>query len=130
MLDASVRDPSTFVFRFGRRYVSWLRLLPSPCSCIFAEFAPVNTLQKSEDALFINIASVLHVFDITPPLDEEGRTVVITPEMSVGFLSYPADYRCTIKPRSAEARGIILRYANMRGEGDGTSEGAVQVHDC
>ena len=38
--------------------------------------------------LFVNLASVLHVFNITPPLDENGKAIKIEPEMSDGFLSY------------------------------------------
>ncbi len=37
--------------------------------------------------LFINIASVLHVFDIGPPLDEEGRPFKVNPGMTDGIMS-------------------------------------------
>ena len=41
----------------------------------------------ADAALFINIASVLHVFDIGPPLDEKGNPIYVKMEMSDGFLS-------------------------------------------
>nr|VWO96823.1 N/A [Ganoderma boninense] len=87
-LDPSVRDPLAFVFGFGRRI------------CPGRYFA--------DTSLFINIASVLHVFDIGPPLDENGDPIRVKMEMSDGFLSYPVDRRCTIRPRSPEAATLIL----------------------
>ena len=41
----------------------------------------------AEASLFINIASVLHTFDITPPLDEHGHPVKAVPGMTDGLLS-------------------------------------------
>ncbi|KAI0767308.1 CyP450 monooxygenase [Fomes fomentarius] len=87
-LDPTVRDPSRFAFGYGRRI------------CPGRHYA--------DDALFINIASALHVFDITPPLDESGRPIKIEPRMSDGMVTYPEDCRCTIKPRSAQAEALIL----------------------
>ena len=40
------------------------------------------------DELFINVASVLHVFDIGPPLDEMGRSIRIVPSQTDGFLTF------------------------------------------
>ena len=42
----------------------------------------------ADSGLFINIASVLHVFDIGLPLDSAGNPVKIIPTMTDGFLSY------------------------------------------
>ncbi|KAI0767315.1 cytochrome P450 [Fomes fomentarius] len=86
-LDTSVRDPAKFVFGFGKRL------------CAGKHFA--------EASLFINVASMLHVFDITPPLDENGDPIAIRPAMSDGLLTYPEDARCTIKPRSTQAEHLI-----------------------
>ncbi|KAI1790200.1 O-methylsterigmatocystin oxidoreductase [Ganoderma leucocontextum] len=90
-LDPNVRDPLAFVFGFGRRCV---------VICPGRYFA--------DAALFINVASVLHVFDIGPPLDEKGDPIHVKMEMSDGFLSYPVDRRCTIRPRSEAAAALIL----------------------
>ncbi|KAI0770058.1 cytochrome P450 [Fomes fomentarius] len=90
-LDPDVTDPGTFVFGFGRR------------SCPGRHFADAT--------LFINIASVLHVFDITPPLDENGKEIKIEMTMTDGFSSQPEDCRCTIKPRGAWAEALVSGYA-------------------
>ncbi|KAI0705410.1 CyP450 monooxygenase [Earliella scabrosa] len=66
-LNPNVRDPADFVFGFGQR------------KCAGRYFA--------EASLFINVASVLHVFDITPPLTKDGQPVTITPNMTDGLLS-------------------------------------------
>ncbi|TBU34090.1 cytochrome P450 [Dichomitus squalens] len=80
-------DPASFVFGFGRRI------------CPGRYFA--------ENGLFINVASVLHVFDISPPVDDQGNVIDIVPQVTDGLLCYPVDCRCTIQPRSAEARVLI-----------------------
>ena len=41
----------------------------------------------AEAALFLNMARVLHVFDISPPLDERGQVIAIQPKMKDGILS-------------------------------------------
>ena len=41
----------------------------------------------AHDSLFIHIASILHVFNIGPPLDEGGKPIKIKFEQSDGFLS-------------------------------------------
>ncbi|EJF57201.1 cytochrome P450 [Dichomitus squalens LYAD-421 SS1] len=84
---SSAPDPASFVFGFGRRI------------CPGRYFA--------ENGLFINVASVLHVFDITPPVDDQGNVIDIVPQVTDGLLCYPVDCRCTIQPRSAEARALV-----------------------
>ena len=39
-----------------------------------------------EAGLFINMAMVLHVFDISPSLDESGKEIIIEPKLSGSFL--------------------------------------------
>ncbi len=41
----------------------------------------------AQSALFINIAMSLHVFDITPALDEEGHVIVIEPKPVGSFIA-------------------------------------------
>ena len=41
----------------------------------------------AEAGLFIIVASVLHVFDITPPLDSDGKIISIEPRATVGLTS-------------------------------------------
>ncbi|TFK92563.1 O-methylsterigmatocystin oxidoreductase [Polyporus arcularius HHB13444] len=88
LLDPTVRDPFNYAFGYGRRV------------CPGRHFA--------EASLFINTASLLHVFNITPPLDEDGKPIKIAPAMTDGIICYPVDARCTIKPRSAQAEALIL----------------------
>ncbi|KAI0357528.1 cytochrome P450 [Trametes cingulata] len=87
-LNPDVPDPASLAFGFGRRI------------CPGRHFA--------ENALFIMVAALLHVFEIGPPLDDDGHPVQIPYEGCHGFVSYPEDCRCTIKPRSAEAVSLIL----------------------
>ncbi|KAI0698980.1 O-methylsterigmatocystin oxidoreductase [Cerioporus squamosus] len=88
-LDPTVRDPADFVFGYGRRI------------CPGRYFA--------DDTVFINMASVLHCFDIGPPLDERGQPIKIVPDWTDGLLSYIADARCTVTPRSSRAEALILQ---------------------
>ncbi|KAI0667746.1 cytochrome P450 [Trametes maxima] len=89
-LDNNVLDPSSLVFGFGRRV------------CPGRHFA--------DSALFITIASVLHVFSINPPLSEKEHERPSKLEASHGLLSYPVNCRCSIKPRSEEAAALIRGY--------------------
>ncbi|EJF61737.1 cytochrome P450 [Dichomitus squalens] len=91
-LDLTVRDPTTFIFGYGRRI------------CPGRHFG--------EAALFINVASALHVFDITPPLGADGKPIKVEYSMTDGFNSYPEDMRCTVRPRSAAAEALIRSYAS------------------
>ncbi|KAI0352615.1 CyP450 monooxygenase [Trametes cingulata] len=86
-LDDAIRDPASFVFGFGRRI------------CPGRYFA--------QTSLFITIASMLHVFEIGLPVNEDGEPIPIKYEQSHGLLSYPTDCRCSIKPRSARAEALI-----------------------
>ncbi|KAI0755203.1 CyP450 monooxygenase [Daedaleopsis nitida] len=87
-LDPNVCDPARFAFGYGRRI------------CPGRYYA--------DAALFINIAMVLHVFDITPPPGSDVDSERNGFKMTGGLLSYPKDCRCTITPRSAQAKDLIL----------------------
>ncbi|KAI0662146.1 cytochrome P450 [Cubamyces menziesii] len=87
-LDPGVLDPASLVFGFGRRI------------CAGRYFA--------DSMLYIAIASLLHVFEIGPPLDNEGHPIKISYDSTDGFLSYPVDCRCTFKPRSSKAADLIM----------------------
>ena len=41
----------------------------------------------AQASLFLNIARVLHVLDIGPPIDEGGETIRVEPRMKDGILS-------------------------------------------
>ncbi|TBU24770.1 cytochrome P450 [Dichomitus squalens] len=90
-LNPTVQDPTAFSFGFGRRI------------CPGRHFA--------EAVVFINVACALHVFNITPPLGEDGLPIEVKQGHTDSFLSYPEDVRCTIKPRSATAEALIRSHA-------------------
>ena len=54
-------------------------------STIFFRICPGRHF--AEASLFINIARVLHVFVISPPLDERGEVIRVEPKMKDGILS-------------------------------------------
>ncbi|TFK78807.1 CyP450 monooxygenase [Polyporus arcularius HHB13444] len=87
-LDPNVCDPAQFMFGYGRR------------ACPGQHFAGAS--------LFMNIAMVLHVFNITPPLDEQGKPIQVKMQITSGLSSHPVDSRCTITPRSEMARHLIM----------------------
>ncbi|KAF8879264.1 cytochrome P450 [Infundibulicybe gibba] len=86
-LDSARLDPHAAAFGFGRRIY------------------PGRFLNNS--SLYIYISSILAVFNITAPLDENGQRVQLKSEMTSGLLSYPIPFDCGIKPRSAGAESII-----------------------
>ncbi|TFK86630.1 cytochrome P450 [Polyporus arcularius HHB13444] len=80
-------NPEDVVFGYGRRI------------CLGRHLAHAS--------LFMNIASVLHVFKITKPLDANGQPKKVEVKMSNGFLSYPSGFNCTIEPRSLSAEALL-----------------------
>ncbi|KAJ4465512.1 cytochrome P450 [Lentinula edodes] len=48
----------------------------------------------------INVVSLLHCFDITPPVDGDGNQVMPEIKYVTRLTSGPAPYKCSIKPRS------------------------------
>ncbi|EIW59559.1 cytochrome P450 [Trametes versicolor FP-101664 SS1] len=88
VLDPTVRDPYLVAFGYGRRI------------CPGRHFA--------DDALYITIASVLHVFDIGPPLDGSGQPIHVKYEQTDGVITSPKDCRCVVRPRSEQARALVF----------------------
>ena len=85
-LNPTVRDPFNYAFGYGRRSVQrpCVRFPPLSRSSSVHRICPGRHF--AEASLFINIASLLHVFDITPPLDDAGRPIKITPAMTDGII--------------------------------------------
>ena len=83
-----ILDPVSIVFGFGRRYV------PSPLDVVFSMNSQGRIHSKcpgrhfADAMLYIIVASLLHVFDVRPPLDEDGSPIKIELQQSHGFLSY------------------------------------------
>ncbi|KAI0657602.1 cytochrome P450 [Cubamyces menziesii] len=82
-----ILDPMSIVFGFGRR------------KCPGRHFA--------DAMLYIIVASLLHVFDVRPPLDEDGSPIKIELQQSHGFLSFPEDCRCVVRPQSARTEALL-----------------------
>ena len=81
---SNANDPTKFMFGYGRRCVIVVppmqRYLTRRCSvCPGKHYA--------DSALFINIATVLHAFNLTPTLDEDGEEIRIEPQMTDSIIS-------------------------------------------
>ncbi|RDX53493.1 cytochrome P450 [Lentinus brumalis] len=86
-----IRDPATILFGFGRRI------------CPGRYYADAT--------LFLFVASVLHAFCISPPLDGEGKKVRIQPRATAGLVSYMENWSCRIEPRFTGAEALIKGFA-------------------
>ncbi|KAJ3724044.1 cytochrome P450 [Lentinula raphanica] len=89
-INTNMLDPTTLTFGFGRRV------------------CPGKHMGLS--SLLINAASLLHSFDITPPLDEFGEPVMPKIEYISGMLYHPVPFVCCIKPRS-EGHVALVKQA-------------------
>ncbi|KAF8914434.1 cytochrome P450 [Gymnopilus junonius] len=79
-------DPFKFVFGFGRR------------ACPGAHLA--------EMSLFLNITSILAVFDISKAVDKKGMEIEPKIEWSSGTTMHLKPFQCQIKPRSKERQSL------------------------
>ncbi|KIJ44585.1 hypothetical protein M422DRAFT_168011, partial [Sphaerobolus stellatus SS14] len=83
-----VRDPgNTGAFGFGRRI------------CVGRYMA-----MKS---IFLEIASILQVFEISKARDASGKEIPVEAEFTSGFFSIAVEFKCTMQPRSATAEELI-----------------------
>lgn len=87
----------------------------------------------ADNAIFIAVAMILYVFDISKARDENGREII--PEVEYdgfiryrlfvnihciglkslffdGFHSHPRPFKCSIKPRSKEAEELIRGFSS------------------
>lgn len=80
-------DPYNFIFGFGRR------------TCPGSHF--------SEMSLFLNITTILAVFDISKAVDQEGNEIQPKVEWIHGITSHPVAFDCQIKPRSEECLAML-----------------------
>ena len=90
-INPEIRDPGRSVFGYGRRLVG-NACQPRPSQGIrlmtYSNLRICPGRYFAQDGLFINLASILHVFDITPPLDEHGNPIKVGYRLSDGLLSY------------------------------------------
>ncbi|KAM5535430.1 hypothetical protein V8D89_010952 [Ganoderma adspersum] len=85
--NTDVLDPTTFAFGFGRRV------------CPGRHFAIAS--------IYIYVASILHVFNISPKQDTSGKQIEIERDMVSGVVTYPTKFECDIIPRSNDAEALI-----------------------
>ncbi|KAJ7454672.1 cytochrome P450 [Mycena latifolia] len=86
-LNPAVRDPLDIIFGFGRRscpgrYMGW-------------------------DSVWIMVASMLTVFDITKAVGEDGKVIEPPPGHVSQLVTTPTPFKCSIKPRSNAAAELI-----------------------
>jgi len=63
--------------------------------------------QLAEAGIFMAIASVLAVFDVTQAHDEKGEPIPVDAGWTSGFIRRPLPFKCNITPRSEKARELI-----------------------
>ncbi|KAJ7764910.1 cytochrome P450 [Mycena metata] len=85
-LNPEVRDPDS-AFGFGRR------------------ICPGRHMAIS--SLWITVASILSVFDITKAVGEDGQIIEPTYEYLSDLISVPAPFKCSFRPRSPELAALI-----------------------
>ncbi|PPQ79328.1 hypothetical protein CVT25_002558 [Psilocybe cyanescens] len=81
-LNTSVRDPGHACWGFGRRYMAF-------------------------SSVWIAIASLVAVFDITKAVDKHGKVIEPSHEYSPTLIRIPKPFKCSMNPRSLEAEKLI-----------------------
>jgi len=85
-LNPDVMEPSSVAFGFGRRSVDPTifcdvhligHLLPSICP----------GRHYSDNSLYLTISCLLAVYDIEPPVDDQGNIIKLKPEFTSGIAS-------------------------------------------
>ncbi|KAJ7250572.1 cytochrome P450 [Mycena rebaudengoi] len=90
-LNPAVRDPN-LVFGFGKRV------------------CPGQHMAQS--SLWITVASLLAVFDITKTIGEDGKILEPSYEYHSSIVLMPLPFKCSIKPRSKAAADLIRSTLN------------------
>lgn len=86
-LNPDVRGPDCAAFGFGRRICPGRHL--------------------SDSSLYLMASCLLAVYDIKPPVDDQGNIIKLKPEFTGGALSYPVPFKCIIKPRTPASEALI-----------------------
>ncbi|EKM54974.1 uncharacterized protein PHACADRAFT_142793 [Phanerochaete carnosa HHB-10118-sp] len=86
-LDPMVRDPALAAFGFGRRICPGRHM--------------------AYESIWLAIASVIAVFDVTKAVDAHGKVVEPSGEYTDGFLSAPKPFRCKLSPRSRAYAALV-----------------------
>jgi len=91
-LNPDVIDSDSVAFGFGRRICPGRHL--------------------SNNSLYSFVSCLLAVYDIKQPVDSQGNIIRLKPEFKNGLLSYPAPFKCIIKPRTSVAEALIRDSVN------------------
>ncbi|KAJ7181541.1 cytochrome P450 [Mycena crocata] len=67
----------------------------------------------ANSSIWITMASVLSVFDITKAVDKNGQIIEPSFEYFSGLVSAPIPFKCSTRPRSGEAVSLIQATANV-----------------
>ncbi|KAG7440108.1 cytochrome P450 [Guyanagaster necrorhizus] len=92
-LNPDIRDPDTVLFGFGRR------------------ICPARHMAYS--SIWIAIASMLAVFDITKATDEFGKIIEPTYAYAPALACVPLPFKCSLKPRNVVTEASIRATANV-----------------
>ena len=84
-LNPDVRDPDCAAFGFGRRSVNTTYLPTYALINSSPSICPGRHL--ANDSFFLIVSSLLAVYDITPPVDDQGNTLKLKPEFTAGLLT-------------------------------------------
>jgi len=87
LLNPDYMDTNSVVFGFGRRICPGRHL--------------------ADNLLYSIVSCLLAVYDIKPPVDDEGNTIKLEAEFTSQFLSYPVPFKCIIMPRTPAAEALI-----------------------
>ncbi|EGO22751.1 hypothetical protein SERLADRAFT_371048 [Serpula lacrymans var. lacrymans S7.9] len=91
--DNTALDPATAAFGYGRR------------------ICPGRFMADAQ--LWISVACLLTVFDISPGFDENGRPIKTEAAFESGMICHPKPFGFTITPRSESAKAIIKQTADL-----------------
>jgi len=94
-LNPDMMDPDSVAFGYGRRICPGRHL--------------------SDNTLYLTVSCLLAVYDIKPPVDSQGNIIKLKPDFTNGLLSFPAPFKCIIKPRTPEAEALIRDSVNEDG---------------
>ncbi|KAJ7771576.1 cytochrome P450 [Mycena metata] len=86
-LNPAIMDPE-MIFGFGRR------------------ICPGRHMAKAH--VWLSIARILATFDITKPVDKDGKVIEPNFEYFAGMVVQPLPYKSCLKPRSAKAAALIM----------------------
>ena len=87
-LNPDMIDPDSVAFGFGRRSVNLLYSIIQLASNgwhIFASICPGRHF--SDSLLYIIVSCLLAVYDIKPPVDDQGNTIKLKAEFTSGLIS-------------------------------------------